>query len=57
MFMISNNLNAMAKLPIALGFSMFYCFFILGWTWLSGIAIFVIAFYFNLYIGKIQAKR
>lgn len=53
---LSAQLNSLAKLPIAMGFSIFYCFFILGWSWLAGIAIFVIAFYFNLYIGRWQAK-
>jgi len=53
---LSMSLNNMAKLPIAMGFSIFYCFIILGWSWLAGIAIFMIAFYFNLAIGRWSSR-
>jgi len=56
MTMLSSQMGALAKLPIVMGFSIFYCFFILGATWIAGLVIFVVAFYFNLYIGRLQAR-
>jgi hypothetical protein len=56
LFALAQSLSQIAKLPMMCGFSIIYCFVILGFTWLSGIAIFVLAIGTNLYIARISAR-
>lgn len=56
MLFLSENLASVAKFPLVLVICFTMLFYYLGWSFMSGIAVFVIAFLINVTLGKINAQ-
>jgi ATP-binding cassette subfamily C (CFTR/MRP) protein 2 len=54
--MLSSSLPGVMKLPILLIICFVVLFIYLGWSFLAGVAVFIVAFFFNAHLGRASAK-
>jgi ABC-type bacteriocin/lantibiotic exporter with double-glycine peptidase domain len=57
LFWLLSEMSNVVQIPFALTYTFIMLFYILGFSFFAGIGVFVVAFLFNLVVGRILQKK